>query len=1368
MSAENIRDAQPLIQDLLVTQLPFFAKVVVHYRLSEDSVGDDGVVNTIYSQRRTATVPLLVRPLANPDERLRRYIITAVHRRIEDQLEHARFHNSLQKFEGILDIQLFTTPSRELAQLPAAPGQQFAGGCWKDLPALLKSGVKGLWSPRNRDNKCFRYAVMAHLLGCATWGREARKQYSSCLGRPFYDLSAGRPRKAQRAQPPVDVFVGAARIDFDMLGDSPATFEDIDKFEEANAGLVEIYVYEWKSIPWLNEEFQYLLPVRSLSLEEEAQETILLLYHQEHYVLIYDLNRLSSTRSPNFLDSQRAAGHTSWNRCRRCMANFGRLEALAKHLAQRVCHLEPGKREVPALNMPSRERGANRLYYKAGCSAAMHPCVVYADFEVFNRKAPGETADQRILSTQHRVASFGYMCVGRSGFRVPAEHQLRLKCAGEDSGEFGIMEFFLRCLLALAKRYKDWRRSTNLPCHMSSAETQRFQEAEVCEICGAAFNATNRLKCVHHEHGTGRFVAAACSACNLGIKMPTSIPIYFHNGSSYDFHYVLRFLAYQKGFEDHSDYLQQLIREEEEESDEGEACSESEEEGDAAASSNYGRPPKPEDVDPWHCDLSKIPLNALVKGGEKCLMVSYGPLRFVDSMNIFPVGLSELIADCKASSLSRDPADAFPLLAERHPVFAAARQQGEEYWNKAWKLLLKKIPMPFDVFSGPSCWQWPAFLEDRSCYDSSLTGESCSEEQHKEVKEICEFFNFSSFEEFHNAYLCTDLALGDVLEHYRDAFWQHFQLDPCQYVTHASASHDAMLRLTCPRIERSLGLITDRRIYELTRRNIRGGPGHVAQPFAKANNPMIPGFDPRLETSWILFNDIVSMCPSIMAKPLPIDGGEWVDLPKNKKDRLKRLNALFDVVDYERDDEEVCYMVEVSYDVPWFRHSAVDWAPVCKMPVKRSQLSPYTRSLVQADQMVSETPKLVPYLGLHEKEAVDLRYLKFIMENLGVRVFEFHSLVMFKCKAFMKDFILDTTRTRRELKKAGRKLQAEVQKLTANVQYGKMVQNQESFRSTIVYTDGRKSQKKAAGPDMLDVHPQVMEEHAFMAFVDVKKAGKANVLKSFLQGGWKVLEESRLLMLKAHYKMRRVFDGHLMMSTDAVEGSESLRPEQSRVRWLGGDTDSSVLQIFSEQDPKIALADANLVGGGPFFDVAGDAKDDDLVVHLAPLRDASREAILQHTGELGNFADELAPHYGVEWVGLAPKMYSLEKTGKENKERAKGVPKAERKKLNHELYRQILEGGGEHRVSFCRLGCHRHVNEIVRVEKRGLTAVNTKTWQLNWRQARQLGHYKNNDVCAACWVALQKGKKSFDCNCSFVVLLKQPQAPGSMRLAGDR
>ena len=62
---------------------------------------------------------------------------------LEDRLEHARFNNSQQKLEDIIDLQIFTSPSRELAQLPAAPRGAFEGGCWKELPELLGCGNKG-------------------------------------------------------------------------------------------------------------------------------------------------------------------------------------------------------------------------------------------------------------------------------------------------------------------------------------------------------------------------------------------------------------------------------------------------------------------------------------------------------------------------------------------------------------------------------------------------------------------------------------------------------------------------------------------------------------------------------------------------------------------------------------------------------------------------------------------------------------------------------------------------------------------------------------------------------------------------------------------------------------------------------------------------------------------------------------------------------------------------------------------------------------------------------------------------------------------------------------------------------------------------
>ena len=239
LDLDSIREAQPFLQDLLETQLPFMAKVIMHMQLSEENATGQ----VVYSRRRVATVPMLVRPLARPDERLRRHIIAPSQKKIEDRLEHARFHNSLQKFEGFLDIQVFTSPSRELAQLPAAPGVNFQGGCWKELPSLLQKGNKGLWSPKNHDYKCFRYCVMAHLLGCASWSIDYRKNTANRLGSPFYDLLRHRPNKEQRALPPVDVYVEGNIIDFGMLPEGSAvSFDDIEKFELSNAGLVEVFV----------------------------------------------------------------------------------------------------------------------------------------------------------------------------------------------------------------------------------------------------------------------------------------------------------------------------------------------------------------------------------------------------------------------------------------------------------------------------------------------------------------------------------------------------------------------------------------------------------------------------------------------------------------------------------------------------------------------------------------------------------------------------------------------------------------------------------------------------------------------------------------------------------------------------------------------------------------------------------------------------------------------------------------------------------------------------------------------------------------------------------------------------------------------
>ena len=53
----------------------------------------------------------------------------------------------------------------------------------------------------------------------------------------------------------------------------------------------------------------------------------------------------------------------------------------------------------------------------------------------------------------------------------------------------------------------------------------------------------NYWKVRDHCHHTGKYRDAAHSICNLKFKVPNEIPIIFHSGSSYDYHFIIKELA---------------------------------------------------------------------------------------------------------------------------------------------------------------------------------------------------------------------------------------------------------------------------------------------------------------------------------------------------------------------------------------------------------------------------------------------------------------------------------------------------------------------------------------------------------------------------------------------------------------------------------------------------------------------------------------------------------------------------------------------------------------------------------------------------------------------------------------------------------
>ena len=86
---------------------------------------------------------------------------------------------------------------------------------------------------------------------------------------------------------------------------------------------------------------------------------------------------------------------------------------------------------------------------------------------------------------------------------------------------------------------------------LTSEKVTLYKSQKVCHICKGGFfydeNKKSEFKLFQkvrdHCHYTRKFRGAAHSNCNLQYKVPKKIPIVFHNGSTYDYHFIIKQLA---------------------------------------------------------------------------------------------------------------------------------------------------------------------------------------------------------------------------------------------------------------------------------------------------------------------------------------------------------------------------------------------------------------------------------------------------------------------------------------------------------------------------------------------------------------------------------------------------------------------------------------------------------------------------------------------------------------------------------------------------------------------------------------------------------------------------------------------------------
>ena len=83
---------------------------------------------------------------------------------------------------------------------------------------------------------------------------------------------------------------------------------------------------------------------------------------------------------------------------------------------------------------------------------------------------------------------------------------------------------------------------------LTKEQQESNENVKICYICKEKFKNKyvkdgKYCKVRDHCHYTGKFRSAGHSLCNLKYSVPKKIPIAFHNGSNYDYHFIIEDLA---------------------------------------------------------------------------------------------------------------------------------------------------------------------------------------------------------------------------------------------------------------------------------------------------------------------------------------------------------------------------------------------------------------------------------------------------------------------------------------------------------------------------------------------------------------------------------------------------------------------------------------------------------------------------------------------------------------------------------------------------------------------------------------------------------------------------------------------------------
>ena len=304
---------------------------------------------------------------------------------------------------------------------------------------------------------------------------------------------------------------------------------------------------------------------------------------------------------------------------------------------------------------------------------------------------------------------------------------------------------------------------------LTKKEEINYNKETNCHICKKGFinyeddYDKNYYKVKDYCYYTGKYKGAAHNNCNLKYKVQKEIPLVFHNGSTYDYHFIIKELAkeFDGNFECLGENMEKYI-------------------------------------------TFSVPIKKEIRNKDKIIEITY-KIKFIDSYRFMATSLSKLVDNLSEGSHNNRCVDCESCLdhmkiIDDNLIFRcfSCKKNYEKDFNKElieryantykfcnndlnrFIMLLRKGVYLYEYMD---TWEkYDETLPNEKSFYSSLTMENINDIDYRHGNNVFKKFKLNNLREYHDLYVQSDtLLLADVFENFRKTCIEVYELDPANF-----------------------------------------------------------------------------------------------------------------------------------------------------------------------------------------------------------------------------------------------------------------------------------------------------------------------------------------------------------------------------------------------------------------------------------------------------------------------------------------------------------------------------------------------------------------------------------------------------------